>query len=264
VTPAPLTTAAAAVAVAATGRQSKRCGIEPLRAELREYCTVFEPIATYINSIADVDHSKPWLVTSEEQCVLDQLEAMAENAESEWIRQAAAKLAEEWKTYKPPIGDSTSLFEAISWMSPCGFIDAGCKPTAADFTERTKIEVSQTEWTTYAEMVFDRQPGDGSRPQQWWERHAKELPQLSKIALFLLSLPVVVTKCDSILSLATTLWCTRQQRLDPVFAGRWLQWCANGDFSGQYQETARGLVRHENHVTFGARSDDEDDLVEES
>ena len=203
------------------------------------YVRIFRPVADYIDMIAN-DHVGAWLVVQEEGRVLGELESQLVALSRVDEKSEMHKLQMTWlqtlitefraSTMR---GDNLDFFKSISFLSPVHGWNLKEVVTREFFIETTSMSsehVPNDEWESYITMADQEliSPVEESRPSMWWEKRKHRFPKLYPVATFLLSLPCVVTNCDSLLSLEAILFSSRQARKDPDHAGKVLMCAALG------------------------------------
>ena len=151
--------------------------IQSLQKEFEGYVEVLSPVAKYINDVAN-GKVPSWAVVDAEEAVLDQLVRCQKANLGDWKRETAACMIEQWRNYKPVVGDN-AVWKVCRYMHP-GLKMEGPQITSEEFTKVIQIEVPQEEWDLWEEATKTaRLHRDEYRhPSKWYEKYGSKFPAL--------------------------------------------------------------------------------------
>ena len=178
---------------------------EGLREQFAEYLQCFSPVAVFLNKISD-DAWKPMALT-----LLEDERRIATKAPGwckrhfEWVPECAK---EHWAS-------TNARLEKISWLDPMK-VRVFHKDINFDqktFMKMCNVEFDEKEWDTYISICHDKSE-KVTDAEEFWKNNKGKIPSLYKAAMFLVYLPVVVSRCDVIFSLCGSWFRSNQGNLN--------------------------------------------------
>mmetsp|Transcript_23726 Transcript_23726/g.27465 ORF Transcript_23726/g.27465 Transcript_23726/m.27465 type:complete len:205 (-) Transcript_23726:89-703(-) len=198
-------------------------------------------MATYVNDLAN-GNVKTFEIIDREQVIKRCLQKCIDRRDTpQFQRDLASKLLNEMNTYHPE-GDAESLFRFCRMLSPVRLADLRTDDHLSHHAAEKAcyFKIPLVEWNMYMRVILEDADyivaEDEDDPARWWLERKDTFPILSGIANFLLTLPTVVTSCDSLLSRDDIVFDPRRRRLDPAHAGLALAWGSNSQF---YQDCVK-------------------------
>ena len=146
-----------------------------------------------------------------------------------WKGKLAANMLKQWENFRPP-GHQTELFACLRFLLPARLsfaTEAIQAPSAEEFVKLTFMTSNQLMRAEWAKYVVDENQtvntaAETKDPSLWWSKPTtmEKYPTLAPFAVYLIHMPVVVTACDSAISMEGHLFSDRQSKLNTGFAGR--------------------------------------------
>ena len=232
---------------------SSAANVEEIQPDLKEYLQAMTPLADYLNAISEprkLSHQIDQL----EQQLLDIWDHAVHNYfEEEENLPIAVRLAfslrKQFTEYNPD-GTQNEIMMQLQYLHPAN-VALGDPELGEKFVKRLNFTTTDSEsvgrliaaeWDLYTsadDMAWNLTLEDQQHPLHFWERDdvSKKYPNLAPLAIFLLSMPVVVTGCDGTISMEGHLLRCRQSRLQPAFAGRLVAARVNMVQEANYEST---------------------------
>ena len=155
-----------------------------------------------------------------------------------WKVKVAEAMLAQWTNYKPA-GHQSELFACLRFLLPRRLSLATAQhpvPSADHFVRVTFMTSNQEmrlDWAKYItqEIGTNNTLEETVDPSLWWNKSSTMLayPALAPFAVYLIHMPVVVTACDSAISIEGHLFTDRQSKLSAGFAGRFVAGRVNLD-----------------------------------
>lgn len=189
------------------------------------YVRVFSPVATFLTWISDCSRCVPYATQLFDRysAINDSYVTMARASQDADEGRLISCVCEAMK--HTPEHLDMKMWEAIALLDPVRSSVLGISLSAHEFSKAVNLEINKEEWEAYAASTV--LPPTVSVPD-YWASKGDEWPTLAKVAVYLIWLPVVVTSCDSVLSVEKHVLGSRRSRLDEEVASGLVSWKCNG------------------------------------
>jgi hypothetical protein len=214
---------------------------EAIRDELNSYVDSLEAAALFLEEMSDVSAAKPMAskLTSKLFLLKETLRGQPEGSPGRYLYDAIVQ-----KSNEPNIKQTLETFWAIQLLEPGGTVhytaDYKAWRAAGLSSGRnvrllfgfTEAEFNENTWEIWMERRTSIKLEKGQTAQDFWSNCEQAFIPLKSAALYLLSLPVSVTSCDSVISVLGNAFTSRQNHLSVANAAALIAFKCNGDFSG--------------------------------
>jgi hypothetical protein len=210
-----------------------------IRAELSSYVESLDAAAAFLNEVSEVSVAKPMAAK-----LTSVLYALKSNLHKQPAESAGRHLYDAIvaKQDDTNIRQTLETFWVIQFFEPGGTAhytqDYRAWRQSGQASGRnvrllfgfTEQEFAETTWDHWLDRRTSIHLEDGQTAQDFWAT-CTEFAALRRPALYLLSLPVSVTSCDSVISVLGNAFTSRQNHLSVANAGALIAFKCNGDFA---------------------------------
>ena len=214
-------------------------GLDPIRMEAEEFLLALRPIREALNKFSDY---KKTPMASSVSAAIDDLQDYAE-AQTR-AGDPSVKAAVSHHLTRINKRHELNAFDLIKWfhlniVKSMRMVPGVKIPTATEMSAlfNNAVVIDKSEWDQYVtcrEFMWDESI---KHEVHWWKVKGKRMfPALFVPAVCFLSVPAVVTQCDSLLSVMGAKFNRRQSRLGPMVAANMIFLRANKKHTAAFAE----------------------------